>query len=301
MQRNPYLQTLLFSLALVATLLLSNLGSVRAQALPRLTPDSLDPAASRATYIPPGLPQSDRANTDRAIVGPDDRVAMTESAFPWSAIGKLVSPNDDGTVSTCTGTLIAPDIVLTNAHCIVDQRSHAVRQRIAFLPNLVRGRVRDDADVAWTTAVEYGTDFRNDGPNANSSRDDWGLLKLNQPLGEKYGHLGWRALDGDYLADYPETYIVVGYSGDFPEDQPGETASAHFYCSITGERGEVLEHTCDTMPGASGGPILTQLDGEYTIVGLHAGARVAENGQVLHNYAVKLARLDEWLAGQTAE
>ncbi|MBW4653737.1 MAG: hypothetical protein KME20_11980 [Kaiparowitsia implicata GSE-PSE-MK54-09C] len=85
---------------------------------------------------------------------------------------------------------------------------------------------------------------------------------------------------------------MVGYSGDFPADNPGQTASAHKGCSIVAEDLSLVLHLCDTTGGASGGPILAMVDDQYRIVALHAsGASRRDTGEGIVNFAVKIPRI----------
>jgi V8-like Glu-specific endopeptidase len=51
-------------------------------------------------------------------------------------------------------------------------------------------------------------------------------------------------------------------------------------------------HLCDTTGGASGGPILALVDGDYRIVALHAsGASHRDTREGIVNFAVKIPRI----------
>lgn len=57
----------------------------------------------------------------RQILGTDDRIPLTSQKYPWSAIGRIVSIGADRRSQwSCTGALVASDVVLTNAHCVLN-------------------------------------------------------------------------------------------------------------------------------------------------------------------------------------
>lgn len=247
--------------------------------------------------IPRGLRRSANPSEEgRGVIGRDDRRRMTSRAYPWSAIGRLQSPVGQNQVSICTGSLIAPDVVLTNAHCVVDERTNQVRQNITFAPNLIDGAVVRPEDVAQVVDVLYGTDFR-DG-NAAPHPNDWAFAKLDRPLGTIYGTLAWTSLPLSQLVNRPYSgqLTLAGYSGDFPADNPGRTAGVHVGCSILGEVEGNIIHDCDTTGGSSGGPILAQINGEFRIVALNSAelTRTYEDGpgqrvrEGVVNYGVKI-------------
>ncbi len=254
-------------------------------------------------FVPEGLSRSSSPNEgSRGVIGAtDDRIPMVNPNYPWSAIGRIVGLAPDDSTYTCTGTLVAPDLVLTNAHCVVNPDTQEFSQTIKFQPNLINGRLADEADLANVQEIFYGTDFQEDSTPPNA--DDWAFLKLDKPLGEKYGTIGWTALSlATLVEDYDEALIMVGYSGDFPTDNPGETAGVHEGCSILGEVSGSLIHDCDTFGGASGGPILGVVEGEFRIVALNSAERiqeVAEEGMAqpnrvgIINYAVRITRIAE--------
>ncbi|XGW00802.1 MAG: serine protease (plasmid) [Leptolyngbya sp. BL-A-14] len=226
---------------------------------------------STVSFIPTSLQQSANPNPgSRNIFGKDERIPMNSSKYPWSAIGRIDIPLSATTLKICTGTLIAKNIVLTNAHCVVDEATGAFhKQPIVFRPNLVNGQSHDQAKVI---KVLVGTKDIKRQPGA-----DWALLTLDQPLGEKYGFLGWINADLADLDALKQAFNLAGYSGDFPQDQPGSTAGVHKGCSIRGITSVpgVLSHDCDMTQGASGGPIfVVQPNGSVVIVAVNEAERV---------------------------
>ena len=252
--------------------------------------------ANPEPYIPHTLTQSRDPNEGgRGVVGlVDNRIPMTSSSYPWSAIGRLESTGPDGGI--CTGSLVTPNVVLTNAHCVIDLETGQVKADMIFKPNLVRGLLLDDDDIANVVDVIYGTNFSDSGrfPHPN----DWAFVQLDRPLGEKYGTLAWTVLPiSDLLRDFEGELIMAGYSGDFPADGPARTAGVHDGCSILGEVEGSLIHDCDSYGGSSGGPILAIIDDEFRIVALNSAERYEEGTlvdtgetirQTIINYGVKI-------------
>lgn len=237
--------------------------------------------------LPEGLEQSENPfEGGRAILGEDDRVPMISRKYPWSAIGRVEGLKANGEVYICSATLIQADIILTNAHCIIDPKTHQFSRAVQFVPNLINGRRKD---VAKAIALAYGTDFQDNPPN-QLSPDDWALVQLDRPLGLKYGTVKWQPLNSITLFLNPKQFTLIGYHGDFPRNNPGNTAGVHLNCSIFQEQDEFLLHDCDTAGGSSGGPILGVIENEFRIVGLNVGEVRFSNGQAL-NYAVKINRL----------
>ncbi|MBD2069517.1 trypsin-like peptidase domain-containing protein [Leptolyngbya sp. FACHB-671] len=264
-----------------------------AQSMPISDLASFNLSPDIQSFIPAHLDnQPDSPTGGRGVLGTDDRIEVLSQAYPWSTIGRIEGIDVNGESYICTGTLVSGDVVLTNAHCVVDITTQQLSQAIRFMPNLINNQIPDAADVAYVEGVYVGTDF-SDRPS-HPHPDDWAFLKLDKPFGEKYGWLGWSSLPISTLSspEYQEQLIFVGYSGDYPNENPGATAGAQFGCSILDEMEEVLLHNCDTFGGSSGGPILGLVDGELKIVAINTAEAVdTESGEIIINLAVPIDRI----------
>lgn len=223
--------------------------------------------------IPDDLPPSRHPQDMRGTIGEDDRLELLSNRYPWSAIGRVVIEDANGMTGHCSGTLVAADIVLTNAHCVMSTETGELHRSISFQPNVVNNVVRDLADLAEAEAVFYGTNFQ--GNPSPPHPDDWAFLKLNQPLGDRYGTLPWMPLSLETLVeDYAGELVMVGYSGDYPRDRPASSAGVHLGCSILELYANSFTHDCDTFGGSSGGPILAWIGDQAYIVAINSAEEI---------------------------
>ena len=236
-----------------------------------------------------------------SLIGRDNRIAMTESTYPWRTIGRLYWSsgskfNLNQAEGYCTATLVRKDLILTNSHCLRLGRKMLTRntyksspKKIFFVANMVEGIYTPNSVAMVTTISQYGWETRTDEPLSY----DWALLKLDKPLGDTHGYLGWRDLDftkAEVLRATGSKINLTGYSNDFPsadqrsnfglQGKEGQTAGVHMNCNINRNVGEgrdrLLLHDCDSMGGASGSALIALFDdGIYYIVGLHRGSEAA--------------------------
>lgn len=291
--------TALFLTSLVSVSVFSLLGvkaqtpnpSTQAPPLPAPKPIAIpfNPIADGATFRPSDRPQSNDPtdSNDRAVIGADQRFPVRSRAFPWSAIGRIDWVINGKPEHMCTGTLIAKDLVLTNAHCLIDdQTKQPTKNPILFQPSMIEGQILED-QPARVVAFKYGKTY----PQGN---DDWAIFKLDRPLGDKYGYLGWRNLnleDQTTLGILNQQIRLAGYSGDYPTAEvlnklnlagkDGDTAGVHVGCSINLAGQGMIAHNCDSMGGASGSSLIALFnDGKYYIVGLHNSWRELEPSRI---------------------
>lgn len=241
---------------------------------------------------------ADAPNGDRVVIQADDRVTMESRDYPWSAVGRLVMRDRNTRQGgACTASLVDVAWVLTNAHCAFNTATGELWQFITFEPNLINGRLENRDDATSVDRVFLRTEFQT--IQAGADPNDWALMHLRQPLGSRYGTLRWQALPSDQVLALTDQVKLVGYSGDFPADQPGQTAGVHRGCSITEDRDPFWLHNCDSFAGASGGPLLARFGDEYAIVALHAGgATDPETEEGLFNYAIKMDAIAAAINGE---
>jgi protease YdgD len=272
---------------------------------------AIDDIPSTKTFIPTNLLQDKEVSPTRGIVclpsqAPQDcdaRVPLRSNDYPWSAIGRL----QIGTKGHCTATLIDDDWILTNAHCAIDRATHKVTtQPLTFLPNLIDGKLQSDDDRAQVIKVITGNDFSDS--NVIPHPQDWAMLKLDRPLGKKYGTIGWKAIPSNLLIKNAKKFSLAGYSFDFPDTKkyteftagPSFTAGIHKGCSITTQRPDkVLTHDCGMRSGASGSAIIGWINDKPYIVAINNAELTNRfTGEGYENYAVNVNQIDDWYAQQ---
>ncbi len=219
---------------LILALLLS--GAVQAQVAPS------DQVIPRSTL--PG------------IGGADRRVPVDVATLPWAALGRVQTELG----GRCTGVLIAPDRVLTAAHCLGSRLTGQLVQpgSVHFLQGFSRGDYTGHARVA-AFSVGAGWDPAGRGPLGA----DWAVLRLATRLAGPTLPL-WQG-------DLPDGAAVMlgGYQQDRAEVLLADTA-----CAVLGRARDtagaaLVAHGCTATRGASGAPLLLVLPGgRFAVAGV---------------------------------
>lgn len=232
------------------------------------------PGTSRAHDVVPGAPFGNIYN------------GVATRGFP--AVVGVGIINDDGSLAICSGTLIAPRVVMTAAHCLVG----AVAAIAAVFPE---GGTRTDYEAAGF-AIHPKYTLR------HLTANDVALMILETPV----ANVAPLPL-AQHAPRAGKTVTIVGYGDDglsgAGRKRVGEVRLKRCPRSVRVTGGSVRlkrllcwrprVETSDTCSGDSGGPLLA--DG--TVAGVHSGGIGTGSCPTQLSFDTNVARYRPWIDG----
>lgn len=188
----------------------------------------------------------------------DQRRPVDPGEEAWRAVGRI----NQGNGAFCTGVLIAPDLVVTAAHCLYHPRTGRRLQASAvhFVAGWADGRAaahRFGAKIAQSPLFDPGAP-----PSLTAMSTDIALVRLSSPVPAEIAPL---PLAPPQRGERPA--LVVSYARDRPHLASMEPCLADFPDSA---RRPVLAG-CASVEGASGAPLLVETPAGYAVAAVISG------------------------------
>ena len=213
---------------------------------------------------------------------------LATGEWPYSVHGVIAFRFSNFT-SWGTGILIGPNVVLTAGHNLYDHKYkvYSELESMQFLPAM-------NGQALPFGPVEVEQYFISPSYLQEESKEDYGILILKEPIGEKTGYFGLACLDPEELQS--QRVVIVGYPGD----KVASKLSCYEMWGMEGDVSHVVQekgffkHLVDTEAGQSGSGVWYQDGEDFYVCGVHiSGTHLANTATLLTRAMYK--QIHEWL------
>jgi hypothetical protein len=189
---------------------------------------------------------------------PDLPVVVADTAYPWSAVGRVRVPG-----GWSSGALVGPRHLLTAAHVVPWVHGPGGVEAEAGLRFAPAAFDREEPFGSASAVAVYAVGTT-DPPaiDGTEERIDYAVCVLDRPLGHQAGWFGVQAYRDAW--DGLARWCMVGY-----KDDPGAGVRPRYQegivldgCGDQDDCHQVIHHAGDVHPGQSGGPVFGWWAGE---------------------------------------
>lgn len=213
-------------------------------------------------------------------------LTTADAARAWGAVGRL-----DTGVSFCTATLIAPDLVLTAAHCLFSRDGRRLPDAALTFSASLRFGYASALRAIHRSHLPEGYAYPVDGADLGSVGQDLALLELDRAIATT--SVRPMLIGARVWVDTPVTLVSYGAERDaYPSIEEA--------CRVLSQSGAIQVLSCHVVSGSSGAPVIHIGPDGPEIVAVVSG-RSEVDGQAVSVAVVADALLADLSAARAAE